>query len=123
MKTLLVDGDNLFKIGFHGVRDLFVEGNHIGGVFHFINTLRKQIDEHTSIYSPISKVTFKVGDKVKFGDSEFPHYNVLTLKILTGDKSDNISGILRLGEKSVIKYFPEMLDSMVTYNHILTKAQ
>ena len=46
MKTLLVDGDNLFKIGFHGVRDLFVEGNHIGGVFHFINTLRKQIDEH-----------------------------------------------------------------------------
>jgi 5'-3' exonuclease len=46
VKTLLVDGDNLFKIGFHGVRDLFVEGNHIGGVFHFINTLRKQIDEH-----------------------------------------------------------------------------
>jgi len=46
VKTLLVDGDNLFKIGFHGVRDLFVEGNHIGGVFHFVNTLRKQIDEH-----------------------------------------------------------------------------
>ena len=43
MKTLLVDGDNLFKIGFHGVRDLFVEGNHIGGVFHFLNTLRKQL--------------------------------------------------------------------------------
>ena len=222
MKTLLVDGDNLFKIGFHGVRDLFVEGNHIGGVFHFINTLRKQIDEHnydkiivfwdgddnsavrrklypnyklnrrqsmnefklesyhiqkervkeyleecfvrqvrateceaddliayycqiakeesktilsadkdyfqlidehTSIYSPISKVTFKVGDKVKFGDTEFPHYNVLTLKILTGDKSDNISGILRLGEKTIVKYFPEILDSMVTFDHILTKAE
>ena len=43
MKTLLVDGDNLFKIGFHGVRDLFVEGNHIGGIFHFLNTLRKQL--------------------------------------------------------------------------------
>ena len=28
MKTLLVDGDNLFKIGFHGVRDLFVEGHN-----------------------------------------------------------------------------------------------
>ena len=222
MKTLLVDGDNLFKIGFHGVRDLFVEGNHIGGVFHFINTLRKQIDEHnydkvlvfwdgddnasvrrklypnykmnrrvsmnefkfesytqqkervkeyleecfvrqvranecesddliayyckiakdenktilsadkdyfqiiddtTSIYSPISKTTYKKGDKVKFGDVEFPHQNVLTLKILTGDKSDNISGILRLGEKTIVKFFPEILDSEVTYDYILTKAK
>ena len=81
------------------------------------------IDKHTSIYSPISKVTFKNGDKVKFGDTEFPHYNVLTLKILTGDKSDNISGILRLGEKTIVKYFPEILDSMITFNHILTKAE
>jgi DNA polymerase-1 len=43
LKTLLVDGDNLFKIGFHGVRELFVEGNHIGGLYHFINTLRRQL--------------------------------------------------------------------------------
>ena len=46
MRTLLVDGDNLFKIGFHGVKDLFVEGNHIGGVFHFLNTLRRQLDRN-----------------------------------------------------------------------------
>ena len=43
MKTILVDGDNLFKIGFHGVRELFVAGNHIGGIYHFLNTLRKQL--------------------------------------------------------------------------------
>lgn len=221
MKTLLVDGDNLFKIGFHGVRDLFVEGNHIGGVFHFINVLRKQIDEHNydkvlvfwdgddnasvrrklypnyklnrrqsmnefklesyhsqkervreyleecfvrqvrineceaddlvayyckispdenktilsadkdyfqliddkvSIYSPIAKKTYQNGDKVKFGDYEFPHKNVLTLKILTGDKSDNINGILRLGEKTLIKFFPEILDSEVNYDYILKKT-
>ena len=46
MKTLLVDGDNLFKIGFHGVREFYVDGNHIGGVFHFLNTLRKLLDEN-----------------------------------------------------------------------------
>lgn len=46
MKTLLIDGDNLFKIGFHGVRELYVDGNHIGGVFHFLNTLRRQLDEN-----------------------------------------------------------------------------
>ncbi len=222
MKTLLVDGDNLFKIGFHGVRDLFVEGNHIGGVFHFLNALRKQVDEHnydrvivfwdgddnaeprrklypnyklnrrqgmneyklesyheqkqrvkeyleecfvrqikvnvceaddliayycsiakdetkiifsadkdyvqlidekTSIYSPIAKVTYKLGDKVKIGSHEFPHYNVITLKILTGDKSDNISGIYRLGDKTLVKLFPEVLDSVITYEYILSKSK
>jgi 5'-3' exonuclease len=40
-KTLLVDGNNLFKIGFHGVREFYHEGNHIGGIFHFVNTLKK----------------------------------------------------------------------------------
>jgi DNA polymerase-1 len=41
-----VDGDNLFKIGFHGVKDLFSDGSHIGGVYHFINTLRRFLEEH-----------------------------------------------------------------------------
>jgi DNA polymerase-1 len=44
-KTLLVDGDNLFKIGFHGVKELFYDGNHIGGVYHFINTLRRFLED------------------------------------------------------------------------------
>jgi DNA polymerase-1 len=45
-KTLLVDGNNLFKIGFHGVRDYYHKNNHIGGLYHFINTLRRFIEEH-----------------------------------------------------------------------------
>lgn len=44
-KTLLVDGNNLFKIGFHGVREFYHEGNHIGGIFHFVNTLKKFLVE------------------------------------------------------------------------------
>ena len=45
-KTLLVDGDNLFKIGFHGVKDLYSDGSHIGGVYHFVNTLRRFLEEY-----------------------------------------------------------------------------
>ena len=44
-KTLLVDGDNLFKIGFHGVKELYNDGSHIGGVYHFINVIRRFLDE------------------------------------------------------------------------------
>jgi len=44
-KTLLVDGNNLLKIGFHGVKDYFNKGEHIGGLWHFLNTLRRFIEE------------------------------------------------------------------------------
>ena len=45
-KTLFVDGDNLFKIGFHGVNEYYHNVNHIGGLFYFINTLRRHLDEN-----------------------------------------------------------------------------
>lgn len=221
MKTLLVDGDNLFKIGFHGVKDFFVEGNHIGGVFHFLNTIRRQLDDNqfdkvivfwdgknnsrsrrelypdyklnrkndmtepklesyyfqksrikqyleecfvrqiemednesddliayycsiandeqkvvfssdrdllqiisntTSIYSPIKKISHNYGDKVKFGDSYIPHQNIFITKVFLGDKSDNIFGVERLGEKTFIKFFPEVLDKVLTIDDILIKT-
>lgn len=39
-KPLLVDGNNLFAIGFHGAKGYFHKERHIGGIFHFMNTLR-----------------------------------------------------------------------------------
>jgi DNA polymerase-1 len=44
-KTLLVDGNNLLKIGFHGVKDYFNKGKHVGGTWHFLNTLRRLLEE------------------------------------------------------------------------------
>ena len=210
------------KIGFHGVKDYFHNGEHIGALYHFMNTIRKFIDEQNfdkvvvfwdgedstslrgilypkykqnrkltmedaifmsylkqknrikqyleevyirqleisgreaddliayychvsenedklifssdrdltqlisekvSIYSPSLKSTFKYGDKIKFDDFEFPHYNVKTLKIMTGDKSDNIEGIYLLGEKTLVKFFPEILETEVSYTDILKKAE
>lgn len=42
--TLLVDGDNLLTIGFYGQKNRFYKGQHIGGLFHFIDTLRRSFD-------------------------------------------------------------------------------
>jgi 5'-3' exonuclease len=221
-KTLLVDGNNLLKIGFHGARDLFNKGEHVGGIWHFLNTLRKfleetnfnkvvvfwdsktsssqrrilypkyklnrnpleneskeesftnqkqrvkqyleemfvrqletenseaddliahyckvsleeektifssdrdltqLISEKVSIYSPQAKRYYKFGDKIKLKDYEFPHNNIKTVKILTGDSSDNIDGIFYLGEKTLVKFFPEILDSEVSFTDILIKGE
>ena len=42
--VLLVDGDNLLTIGFYGVKDYFHKGVHLGGIYHFMNTLRKSFE-------------------------------------------------------------------------------
>ena len=222
IKTLLVDGDNLFKIGFHGVRGMYDGGDHLGGIYHFINIIRKFLEEHNldkvvvfwdgdsnssirksiypqykanrkrdmneykyesylqqksrvkqyleeifvrqveminneaddliayyckvsneediiifsadkdltqliservTIYSPISKQYFKNGDMITINKVDIPHYNVLVTKIFTGDKSDNIFGIYYLGEKTLIKLFPELLDKEVNITDILTKGE
>jgi DNA polymerase-1 len=221
-KTLLVDGDNLFKIGFHGAKDLYNDGSHVGGVYHFINTLRRFLEEHNhdkvvvfwdgdsnsstrkklypqykenrrlgmnefkyesyltqksrvkeyieevfvrqvemhdneaddliayyckiavdeniiifsadkdltqlinervTIYSPVSKTYFKQGDKITINKVEIPHQNVLICKVFTGDKSDNIDGIEGLGEKTLIKYFPELQEKSCTIEEILDNAR
>jgi DNA polymerase-1 len=222
VKTLLVDGDNLFKIGFHGVREFYVEGKHIGGLFHFLNTLRKQLEENeydkiivfwdgvdnavvrrelypdyklnrrndmnesklesyyfqkgrvkqyleecfvrqlevekcesddliayycsislnehkvifssdrdymqllnddVSIFSPIQKFLYQKGDKVRLEKEYIPHQNVFVSKVFLGDKSDNIFGIKSLGEKTFLKFFPEVLEMPVSVTDILTKTE
>jgi 5'-3' exonuclease len=76
-----------------------------------------------SIYSPSNKKIYKKGDKIKMDDAEIPHQNVVTYKVLSGDRSDNIDGIYYLGEKTFVKLFPEILENEVSISDILTKAE
>ena len=46
MPTLIVDGDNLLTIGFYGLKNYFYKGSHIGGIFHFLNTLRLSFETY-----------------------------------------------------------------------------
>lgn len=46
MSVLLVDGDNLLTIGFFGVKNYFYKGTHIGGIYHFLNTLRRSFESY-----------------------------------------------------------------------------
>ena len=222
IKTLLVDGDNLFKIGFHGVKEMYDNGDHLGGLYHFINILRRFLEEHNldkvvvfwdgdsnssirksiypqykanrrqdmneykyesylqqksrvkeyleeifvrqveminneaddliahyckvatdedviifsadkdltqliservTIYSPITKQYFKNGDMITINKVEIPHYNVLITKVFTGDKSDNIDGIEGLGEKTLLKFFPDLQEMPCTIDKLLDIAR
>jgi 5'-3' exonuclease len=92
-------------------------------IFSSDRDLTQLISEDVSIYSPSTKKHYKNGDMIKMYDVEIPHYNVKTWKILSGDKSDNINGIYYLGEKTLVKLFPELLDKEVNIDDILTKGE
>ena len=221
IKTLLVDGNNLLKIGFHGVKDFYHSGKHIGGVWHFVNTIRRFIEsenldkvvvfwdgqdnitqrkllypqykenrkrpdevvensfneqkervrqyleelfirqvmveqdeaddliayycqispdedkiifsgdrdltqlisDNVKVYLPDKKKFYKKGDKISLKEIDVPHFNIMTYKVIAGDKSDNIDGIYYLGEKTIAKIFPELLESEMSVNDILTRAE
>ncbi len=222
IKTLLIDANNLLKIGFHGVKDFHHKGRHVGGIWHFINTIRRFVEQenfdkvvafwdgennssarkliypqykenrntlydetkesslaeqkervkqyleelfvrqicvddnesddliayycqiseneektifsgdrdltqlisdNVRVYLPDTKQYYNKGDKIKLREIEIPHYNIKTYKILAGDKSDNIDGIYYLGEKTLVKLFPELLDESVNISDILVKTE
>jgi len=44
--TLLIDGNSLFKVGYHGAKDEYNRnGKHVGGLYQFITMLRKMLVE------------------------------------------------------------------------------
>ena len=85
--------------------------------------LTQLISDKVSVYYPRTKETYQLGSKIKCDIYEFPHQNIKTYKILSGDKSDNIDGISGLGEKTLIKFFPELLEKPVSITDILEKAE
>ncbi|MBN85907.1 MAG: hypothetical protein CL885_00100 [Dehalococcoidia bacterium] len=43
--TLLVDGDAILKTSYYGAKNMYYNGHHIGGLYQFVTTLRKVINE------------------------------------------------------------------------------
>jgi 5'-3' exonuclease len=91
-------------------------------IFSGDKDLTQLISENITIYSPVSKQYYKNGDMITLNKVEIPHYNVAVCKIFVGDKSDNIDGIQGLGEKTLVKLFPEMLSKSCTIEHLLSEA-
>jgi 5'-3' exonuclease len=92
-------------------------------IFSADKDLTQLISERVTIYSPISKQYFKNGDMITINKVDIPHYNILLTKVFTGDKSDNIDGIEGLGEKTLLKFFPELREKPCTMDELLDIAR
>ena len=60
------------------------------------------VDDRVKVWSPTKKKLYTKNEV--FDEFGIPSRNILTYRILDGDKSDNITGIRGCGIKSIIKY-------------------
>ena len=66
------------------------------------------VDDRVKVWSPTKKKLYTQREVLE--EYGIPSRNMLTYRILDGDKSDNISGVKGAGLKSLIKYIPEITE-------------
>lgn len=85
--------------------------------------LGQLISKKVNLYFLREDKLVTINDKIKIGGLKVPISNLIIVKILLGDKSDNIKGISYFGEKSLLKYFPEIEEKDITLETILRKTK
>jgi DNA polymerase-1 len=74
----------------------------------------QMVSDSVKLYNPVKKKTFDI-DIVMETYGVHPS-NFVFYRSLLGDKSDNIDGIKGAGEKTVLKYIPELADPNIEVN-------
>jgi 5'-3' exonuclease len=221
MSVLLVDGDNLLTIGFFGVKNYFYKGEHIGGIYHFLNTLRRSfenyrldkivvfwdgengsqtrrkiyhkykenrrervrsdkekesysrqrrrvqqyleelyvrqgefefcetddciayysqntnencivyssdgdlaqlVSDNVKVYNPSHRKLYEQNDIIPYDKEDIHIQNVKIVKMMCGDRSDNIAGIRNMGIKKFLSLFPEIKERPITVQEVVDKS-
>ena len=84
--------------------------------------LSQLVSKNTEVLFINDGTHLNLNKKVTIAKLTIPTTNVALLKILVGDKSDNIKGIKFLGEKTLKTYFPEIEENTITLTDIRNKA-
>jgi len=66
------------------------------------------VDDRVKVWSPTKKKLYN--KQAVLEEYGIPSRNILTYRILDGDKSDNIKGVMGAGLKSLIKYIPQITE-------------
>jgi 5'-3' exonuclease len=90
-------------------------------IFSSDRDLTQLISENVCVYSPIKKDIIKDTDTIK--ELGITHENIVLEKMLCGDPSDNIKGVKGVGQQTLIKYFPEIVDRKIDLDFIIGRSK
>lgn len=75
------------------------------------------INDNVSVYSPIKKIIVNKSNFAEINGCELQDF--LHIKALTGDKSDNIPGVPRVGEKTAKKIVSEGIEQSLSADNLV----
>lgn len=81
--------------------------------------LTQLVSDKVRLFNPSHQKIYKTNDTFLFQNEEVLIENVKTIKIICGDKSDNISGIKNLGIKKFVTFFPEVKTKILTVDDVI----
>tara|TARA_R110000824_G_scaffold4945_4_gene23155 strand:+ start:2626 stop:3630 length:1005 start_codon:yes stop_codon:yes gene_type:complete len=79
------------------------------------------LDENVNIFLHNKKKVLTIYNYTEMFDHH--HSNAVTMKLISGCSSDNVSGIALVKEKTLMKFFPDLKDREMSVEEILAQAQ
>jgi len=109
VSILSIDNVEADDVIAYTIKQLLPESNSI--IMSTDKDFLQLVNDKISVWSPTKKKLYKP-DNLK-EEYEISANNFLTYRLLEGDKSDNIPGVMGVGLKTAIKRFPQLLDENV----------
>lgn len=111
-----VEGDDLIATYVNNKKE-----NEKVVIFSSDRDLTQLISDTVFVYNPNDKQFIMDTNSIeKLG---ITHKNIVLEKILCGDTSDNIKGVCGVGQKTLIKYFPEIVDQKLDLETIVGRSK
>ena len=121
VKTVALDKVEADDIIAHLSKKLSTEYNSKVFIVSSDKDFVQLINKNIVVYRPIEKDYYTEDTvKEKFG---IPASNFILYKVLLGDSSDRVKGIKGLGEKTILKKFPELVEKTLSLGDIFTISE
>ena len=90
-------------------------------IFSSDRDLTQLISDTVIVYNPVKKDF--ITDKNSIEELGITHENIVLEKIICGDVSDNIKGVKGVGQPTLIKYFPEIVEHKTDLKAIIERSK
>jgi 5'-3' exonuclease len=90
-------------------------------IFSSDRDLTQLISDTVIVYNPVKKDFITSKNSIK--ELGITHENILLEKIICGDTSDNIKGVKGVGQQTLIKYFPEIVEHKTDLKAIIERSK
>jgi 5'-3' exonuclease len=84
--------------------------------------LAQLVSDNVKVYNPSHRKLYEQNDIIPYDKEDIHIQNVKIVKMMCGDRSDNIAGIRNMGIKKFLSLFPEIKERPITVQEVVDKS-